>query len=66
MVGGLVAVMSDSLRSIDSSLPGSSVHEFFRQENWSGFPFPSRGDLPNPGMEPWSPALQVDSLSTEL
>ena len=33
---------------------------------WSGLPFPSPGDLPNPGIEPWSPALQADSLPTEL
>ena len=35
---------------------------FFRQEHWSGLPFPSPGDLPNPGVEPGSPALQADSL----
>ena len=35
---------------------------FFRQEYQSGLPFPSPGDLPDPGMEPVSPALQVDSL----
>ena len=39
---------------------------FARQEYWSGFPFPSPGDLPNPGIEHGSPALQTDSLSTEL
>ena len=39
---------------------------FFRQEDWSGLSFPSPGDLPNPGIEPESPALQVDSLSSEL
>ena len=33
----------------------------FRQEYWSGSPFPSPGDLPKPGIEPVSPALQVDS-----
>ena len=33
-----------------------------RQEYWSGMPFPSAGDLPNPGIKPRSPALQVDSL----
>ena len=32
--------------------------EFFRQEYWSGLPFPSSGDLPDPGIEPRSPALQ--------
>ena len=31
--------------------------EFSRHEYWSGFPFPSPGDLPNPGIEPGSPAL---------
>ena len=36
---------------------------FSRQEYWSGLPFPSPGDLPNPGSEPGSPALQADSLS---
>ena len=38
---------------------------FFRQEYWSGLPFPSPGDLPNPGIEPGSPALQADALSSE-
>ena len=40
----------------------------FRQEYWSGLPFPSPGDLPDPGMEPTSPvspALQADSLPAE-
>ena len=35
---------------------------FSRQEYWSGLPFPSPGDLPDPGIEPMSPALQADSL----
>ena len=35
---------------------------FSRQEYWSGLPFTSPGDLPNPGIEPGSPALQADSL----
>ena len=39
--------------------------EFSRQEYWSGFPFPSAGDLPNPGIEPGSPALQADALPSE-
>ena len=38
---------------------------FFRQEYWSGLPFPSPGDLPNPGIEPGSSALQAGSLPTE-
>ena len=39
--------------------------EFSRPEYWSGQPFPSPGDLPNPEIEPRSPALQVDSLPAE-
>jgi len=38
---------------------------FSRQEYWSGLPFPSPGDLPNPGIEPRSPALQADALPSE-
>ena len=38
---------------------------FFRQEYWSGLPFPSPGDLPNPGIERGSLALQEDSLPSE-
>ena len=38
---------------------------FFGQEKWSGLPFLPPGDLPNPGIEPRSPSLQVDSLPTE-
>ena len=38
---------------------------FSRQEYWSGFPFPSPGDLPYPGIEPGSPALQTDTLPSE-
>ena len=38
---------------------------FSRQEYWSGLPFPSPGDLPNPGIEPGSPTLQADSLPSE-
>ena len=39
--------------------------EFSRQEYWSGLPFHSPGDLPDPGIEPGSPALQTDSLQSE-
>ena len=39
--------------------------EFSRQEYWSGLPFPSPGDLPNPGTESGSPALQADSSLSE-
>ena len=37
---------------------------FSRQEYWSGLPFSSPGDLPNPGIEPRSPTLQADALSS--
>ena len=50
----------DCSRSQDSPSLG-----FSRQEYWSGLPFPSPGDLPDPGIEPRSPALQVDSLPSE-
>ena len=39
--------------------------EFSKPEYWSGLLFPSPGDLPNPGIEPRSPALQADSLPAE-
>ena len=38
---------------------------FSRQEYWSGLPFPSPGDLPDPGIEPRSPALEADALNSE-
>ena len=38
---------------------------FSRQEYWSGLPFPSPGDLPHPGIEPGSPALEADPLTSE-
>ena len=40
--------------------------EFSRQKYWSGLPFPSPRDLPNPGTEPRSPALQADTSPSEL
>ena len=39
--------------------------EFSRQEYWSGLPFPSPEDLPDPGLKPWSPTLQADALPSE-
>ena len=47
-----------------TSTPGPAPPSmgFSRQEYWSGLPFPSPGDLPDPGIELWSPALQADSL----
>ena len=38
---------------------------FSRQEYWSGLPFPSPGDLPDPGFEPRTPAFQADALTSE-
>ena len=55
----------------DSTTPWTVVHqaplsmEFSRQEYWSEQPFPSPGDLPDPRIEPRSPALQADSLPSE-
>ena len=49
-------------------IPWTAAHqpplsmEFFRQEYWSGLSCPSPGDLPDPGIEPRSPASQADSL----
>ena len=37
--------------------------EFSRQDYWSGLPFPSPGDLPDPGTEPWSLGLQADCFT---
>ena len=65
--GGLVAKSCPTLVT-----PWTVAHqallsmEFSRQEYWSGLPFPPPGDLPDPGIEPRSPALQADSLLMEL
>ena len=47
------------------NLPGSSSRGFSRQEDWSGSPFPSPGDLPNTRIKLGSPALQTDSFLSE-
>ena len=55
----------------DSATPWSVAHqvslymEFSRQEYWRGLPFPSPGNLPDPGIKTGSPALQADSLQSE-
>ena len=49
----------------DHSPPGSSSITFFRHEYWNGLPFPPPGDLPNPGVEPVSPALADAFFTTE-
>ena len=46
----------------DCSLPGSCVHRILQQKYWSGLPFSSPGDLPEPGIELGFTALQADSL----
>ena len=64
------SVLSRSVMS-DSATPWTVAYQalpsmgFSRQEYWSGLPFPSPGDLPNPGIEPRSPALQTDALPSE-
>ena len=65
--GGLVAMLCQILATpwtVACQVPLSVG--FSRQEYWSGLPFPSPGDLHDPGIEPRSPALQADSLPTEL
>ena len=47
---------------VDCSPPGSCIHGIFQEEHCSGLPFPSLGDLPDPGIKPGSPALHADSL----
>ena len=65
--GGLVSKLCPTLAT-----PWMVAHQaplsmgFSRQEYWSRLPFPSPGDLPDPGIEPRSPVLQADSLPTEL
>ena len=56
--GGLVAQSCPTLATPWTEEPGRlQSMGFSRQEYWSGLPFPSAGDLPNPGIEPGSPAL---------
>ena len=56
------SVVSDSLWSHDCILPGSSVQWILQARYWSGLPFPSPEDLPDPGIELRSPTLKGDSL----
>ena len=65
--GGLVAKLCPTLATPWTVVRQAPLSmEFSRQEYWSGLPFPSPGGLPNPGIESGSPALQADSLPTEL
>ena len=63
--GGLVTKSCPTLVTLVAHQPPQSMG-FSRQEYWIGLPFPSPGDLPDLGSEPGSPALQADSLLTEL
>ena len=61
-----LSVMADSLRPMDCGPPGSPVYEHSAGKNTGvGCHALLQGDLPNPGIELWSPALQVDSLWSE-
>ena len=66
--------MKKKVKNVSCSVMSNSVQkthqvprsvEFSRQEYWNGSPFPSPGDLPDPGIESGSPALQADSLPSE-
>ena len=66
-IGGIVTKSCPTLVS-----PWTVAHQgplsmgFSRKEYWSGLPFPSPGDRPDPGIEPRSLALQADSLPNEI
>ena len=58
--------MSDSLQPHGTvAYQAPLAKKFFRQEYWSGLPFPSPGDVPDPGIKLGSPALQADALPSE-
>ena len=63
----MLSVVSHSVMSDTFVTPWTVAHQapqcigFPREEYWSGLPFPSPGHLPNPGIEPRSPALQADA-----
>ena len=57
--------MSDSTTPWTIACQASLSIGFPRQEYWSGLPFPSPGNFPDPGINLWSPALQADSLWTD-
>ena len=59
------SVVSDSVIPWTVGCQAPLSTEFSRQEYWSGLPFPSPGDLPDPGIEPPFPASQADSLPSE-
>ena len=72
LIGILLLLPSRFSRARLCATPETAAHQaspslgFSRQEHWSGLPFPSPGDLPEPGIKPGSPALQADALPSEL
>ena len=64
--GGLVAKLCPTLVTPWTVACHAPLSMESSIEYWSGLPFPSPGDLPNIGIEPGSPALQTESLLTEL
>ena len=68
-VGWLIGLVAKSCPTLET--PWTITHQaplsmgFSRQEYWSGLLFPSPGNLPDPGIEPGSPALQADALISE-
>ena len=59
------SVMSDFVTAWTVAYQAPLSMEFSKQKYWSEYPFPSPGDLSNPGIKPRSPALQADSLPAE-
>ena len=57
--------LGGSSSDVISLCPLILLFGILRQKYWSGLPFPSPGDLPNPGIEPRSPTLQADALTSE-
>ena len=58
--------MPDSAAPWTAACQAPLLMGFSKQRYWSGLPFPSPGDLPDPGIKPWTPTLQADSLPAEL
>ena len=59
------SVVSDSATPWTVAYQAPSPMGFSRQEYWNGLPFPSPGDLPDPGIKPGSPEFQADALTSE-
>ena len=57
--------MPDAVALWTAALQAPLFMGFSEQAYWSGFPFPSPGDLPDPGIKPRSPSLQADALTSE-